>query len=201
MMWGISSSGSRYPLILAGLSTAAYFLRTVTWRAGLPIAAVAVGAMILMAPAFGSLLNRFAVEGSGERGVKTALAIELMATSPSTMLLGARLADQDKASRNGVGLSDNSIAAVVLSYGIPVALLLATGLGIVLALTLNVRRHLFMLVYGAGVMVLHNGIYWDLWLLYWLAALYAMQPVPSTVDAPQRHRSAALYLKEAPNAV
>lgn len=176
MMYGLSLSGSRFPIVTAMVLFAIHLLRPLSLRALAPVAAGVAAGAFLMLPFALNVWNRFRVEGTGGRLVKAELGWQLLTETPARLLLGAPLKAQDAAVSGTLGLSDNSLYALLLLLGPPVAFLFTAGVVTVLALTTRVKWHGPMLLYLAGVLVLTNGIYWDIWILYAFATLYSMQP-------------------------
>ena len=177
MMYGLSLSGSRFPIVAAMVLVAIHLLRHVSIRAAVPMIAALAATGLLMLPFVMNVLNRFRVEGSGGRVTKAEIGWQLLTETPARLLLGAPLQAQDTATSGGLGLSDNSFYAVLLLFGVPMTSLIGIGVFSILALTTRVKKHLPILLYLVGVLLLTNGIYWDIWILYCFATLYSMQPL------------------------
>lgn len=176
MMYGLSLSGSRFPIVTAMVLFVVHLLRHLSLRALVPAAAGVAAGLFLMMPFAMNVINRFQVEGTGGRLIKAELGWQLLNETPTRLLLGAPFAAQDAAISGNLGLSDNSLYALVLLLGPPVAFLFIGGVIAMLMLTTRLKWHGPLILYFTGVLLLTNGIYWDIWILYSFATLYSMQP-------------------------
>lgn len=181
LLYAVSLSGSRYPIVAGFAVTGFYLLKHVRLRTLLPAAVVAGFVVAVLMPAGASLISRLEAEGSGGRVEKARLALSLVTADASTLLMGVPIRIQgDAMTDEGLQISDNSALALAMGFGVPFTLAFALGMSVIIARTIRpAPLRSALILHLAIVLALTNAIVWDIWLLFWFATAYALEPVES----------------------
>jgi hypothetical protein len=176
MLYAVTLSGSRYPIVVAGLLTLIFFSNSLAnWRYWAAIGVLGLFSFIFFTTMGGVEFNgifRFN-EDSGGRGDKFILPFELITANMLHLLVGASTeVTANTFSSSGVGISDNSYWLLSLQFG-PVFALVWFGFVINL-LKQNIVNHasfLFIVYFLIGLGIT-NCILWEPWIF--LAILTAI---------------------------
>jgi hypothetical protein len=146
LWWGLILSGSRYA-IAGGAMVSAYFLIRSVPRVLSPLILAAAAALFFSSDAVARIQSRFAVEGSGGRVAKTALAVQLATEGYASLLIGVRTDREQEARTSGdLMVSDNSYASMVLDYGLPFTLLLLCCIALMWSVILRADGWVFVAI-------------------------------------------------------
>jgi len=190
LWWGIALSGSRYAIGVAAMITGYWIAKSAPrWAAPLllPIAI----AIFLATPTAANMRERFAHEATGGRGDVLATGTNLVLQSTTNLLAGATLEDQLAAHTDeGQIISDNSYLEMILTYGLPVALLLILVIGWVWSdLVAMDGWVLATALVIAGQFAVTNALYWDPYILCAGATMLAVDAIPGVHSRERRRRA------------
>ena len=187
LYWGIALSGSRYALGSALLLTIVFLLRSLPAFVS-PGALVLALVVALSSDTFSRVQQRNADEGSGSRGAKTALALDVVAGNISSVLLGPPNAEIEAArTPDGEPFSDNSYASILLACGVPLAAFFFCFTAIVWSSLVRMRGWVAVTaVFVLGQMAVTNAIFWDGWIVYAGATLLVLHGDAIAGAAPRR---------------
>jgi hypothetical protein len=173
MMWGmlyaVTLSGSRYPMLVAGLLAVASLTKRFTnWRHAVALAGVVLLLLAVVAARVETLeimsVWRFE-EDSGGRLEKLLMPLQILSENLQHFLIGASSElVEATVSPDGVGISDNSYMLFALSVGVPYAVVWFGSFILLLwGNTSDVTSRVFML-YMLGCLGLTNAILWEPWI-------------------------------------
>ncbi|MCG3110373.1 MAG: hypothetical protein MCM46_01000 [Candidatus Manganitrophus sp. SB1] len=167
MLYAVTLSGSRYPIVIAGLLTLTFFINSLSnWRQWVAIGMLAIFSIIW----FTNMENvefysifRFS-EDSGGRIDKLILPFELLIADMFHLLVGAsNELTANTYSSSGVGISDNSYWLLSLQFG-PIFALFWFGFVVNLLMRDIVNNaSFFFLVYFLIGLGITNCILWEPW--------------------------------------
>jgi hypothetical protein len=179
LWWGIALSGSRYSIGAGALVTAYYVWRCAP-RWAIPVLLPFAAILFFQSPAVGGMRARFASEGSGGRTAILTAGSDLALARTSNLLLGATLEDQFNTHTNtGQIISDNSYLQMVLTYGLPVTLLLVFMVYSVWTRWVTMKGWVAVTALTiVGQFAVTNALYWDPFLLYAGALLLVVDRLP-----------------------
>jgi len=75
--------------------------------------------------------------------------------------------------------SDNSYLLLMITFGVPFICLFLFLFSYIIRKTISINRNYFILLYFLITLFINNSILWDVWLFYFFATLYSLQPEPS----------------------
>lgn len=174
---GITTSGSRWPLIAALILIVLVIVRqSVSWaassaRLGRPLL-ILVAVSALIAPAR-AVLHRQQLLSDVRLG-KASVGWQALAARPNTIFLGAHPADF--VVDQPITFSDNGWLQMALTVGLPVTIIFVAGMfRLVRQRPLDLERSAFGAVVLVGTMTVNNANLWDPWIgsaaaVYWLIA-------------------------------
>lgn len=181
MIWGIVLSGSRYPIFISLILVVGYlFSKKRSLLVQIFIVCISITFFVyFLYPYLSGIIGRFLTEGTGGRGLKYLLALKLLFEKNILyLLLGVAPGIVGKTiTDNGLCFSDNSFLEIMLLYGVPFFIIWSTFIVVLNKKVVLLKKNTFILLYFIGCLLLTNSILWEIWILYYWAALYSMQPV------------------------
>jgi len=186
MVYGISLSHSRYPAIVAFVFCGYIFLgyaKTYFKFNFITVIILSVSILVVsqsfskyIYPEIDSMLTRLSYEGMGVRIMKNQMAMAVMLDSYTNLLIGADAGYIGAVqSDEGLGISDNSFLALGMNLGLIYFLFMLAIVCFLLVNTVKINfRGLFLLAYFTVNLFLTNSVYWDIYLLYFFATMYAI---------------------------
>lgn len=174
LVWGVWLSGSRWPFIGSMFFLMLYFKRLPSLKK-ITFVPIIILAGVFLQDYFIHTIGRLVTGGATGRLLKYQIALSSLFENSSNFLIGTSF-DRMGMSVNGITFSDNSFLTLMITFGIPLTLLFLLFFLYIIMRTISVKGTRFMLFYFIGTLFLTNSILWDIWLFYFFAVLYSLQP-------------------------
>lgn len=174
LVWGIWLSGSRWPFLGSMLFLVLYFKRLPSLKK-ITFIPIIILAGFFLQEYFMSIIRRLVTEGTTVRLSKYSIALSALFENSSNFLFGPSL-NRMGMSVNGITFSDNSFLTLMITFGIPLTFLFLLFFMYLMQRTISLKGNHFLLFCFLGTLFLTNSILWDMWLFYFFATLYSLQP-------------------------
>lgn len=178
LIWGVTISGSRWPFVVAILLLILYFKKLLLSKKIISVLLIIIFLGMFLPNIFILMAQQVATGEVASRIVKYHLAVSSLLENSPSFLVGPFFG-RTNTTIETTSFSDNSYLLLMLTFGVPFICLFLFLFLHIIRRTISINRNYFILLYFLITLLITNSILWDIWLFYFFAALYSLQPEPS----------------------
>ena len=178
LIWGVAISASRWPFIVAALLLMLYFKKLLLSKKIISVLLIVLLLGSFLPNIFIYMAQKVATGEVTVRIAKYQLALSSLLESLPSFLVGPFFGRADTGI-DVTSFSDNSYLLLMITFGVPFICLFLFLFSYIIRKTISINRNYFILLYFLITLFINNSILWDVWLFYFFATLYSLQPEPS----------------------